>query len=163
MPLDFFKSCLCPHLNNGLRPAVGGRRAANEEEQHDVIPAPLCRNQERGGAECPCGGPDRALLRGGRHRGQVGLVDGSAVWSATACFSEDEINEGSIWDFGSEYAISTERWGRGGGGTSLDSVSFTVCLEKPLKKNQKMMFEQKNVKRIERLTNKSTVTGLASL
>lgn len=45
--------------------------------------------------------------------------------------SEDEINECSIWDFGSEYAISTEQ----GGGTSFDSVSFTVPrLKKTIKK-----------------------------
>lgn len=84
--------------------------------------------------------------------------------------SEEEVSECSIWDFGSEYAISTElRRGEGGGkgGTRFDSVSFTVCLKQAnnnnKKNNYKIMFEEKNLKRIERLTNKSTVTGLASL
>lgn len=87
LALRFSKHCLLTTFYNGcLHPTLGGRWAANAEEQHDVIPAPFGWSQERGGAECPCSGPDRALLCGGRHRGQVGLVDGSAVWSATACF-----------------------------------------------------------------------------
>lgn len=101
-----------------MLPVSGGRRSADEEEQHDVISALLNGHEERRGVERPHGGPHRALLRGGRHRGQVGLVDdGSAVRSAAACFQGDENKNTGSWDFGSENAISAG-WG---GGTSFDS------------------------------------------
>lgn len=60
-------------------PALGGRRSANEEEQHDIISALLSWHKERRGDERPHGGPHRAFLRGGHHRGQAGVVDDSAV------------------------------------------------------------------------------------
>lgn len=101
------------------RPISGGRRTADEEEQHDVISALLGWHEERGGVERPHGGSHRALLHSGRHRGQVGLVDGSAVWPAAACFDGDEKQTRDL-GFWIRNAISAG-WG---GDTSFDSVSF---------------------------------------
>lgn len=121
VPLSFCKcSSIISHLYIfSLLLISGGRWSPDEEEQCHVITACFCCHEERGRPQHSHNGFHHPLLRGGRHRGQTGLVKRrSSVGHSMLSGMKPNTGSGII---GSGNVISVES---GVGGTSFDLVSF---------------------------------------